>query len=372
MRIIVFSDLHSDEHDDFSYVLPNGMNSRLADCLSVIDKVMHYRDTYKCELVLFGGDMFHVPGVISTRVFQETYKRLGVLAETSKRLIIMAGNHDVASVTPSGEAVSTVYATSRLPNTKVAIGRKRSIAIDDVVIHCLPYVKDNNVLNQSIKSITRTIDKHRRRHHIMITHIGIDEATNGPNEIVLRNSFPTRSLRKTGAHAIFCGHHHHPQSLPPRVDVIGSPLQLNMLDRGDRRGIVMYDTDSKLLKRIWLGSSKFFLYELRTAKDFDELKRDQALYRGGYVRILLTAGAAPESKVRDVVDATARMYKILPVMESKSGVRSQEVTQKAVANIGNIEAVLPDYVEHIDPSNLKRKRLVRIGRRLLRNGRTLS
>jgi hypothetical protein len=39
MRIIAFSDLHSDSHEDFSYQLPNGLNSRLSDCLDVIDKV---------------------------------------------------------------------------------------------------------------------------------------------------------------------------------------------------------------------------------------------------------------------------------------------------------------------------------------------
>lgn len=366
MNIIAFSDLHSELHDDFSYQLPNGMNSRLVDCLDVLDKVAYYRDKYDCKLVINAGDTFHTPQVMSTVVFQETYKRLEKLASGSKQFITLAGNHDMASITRDGVPVSTIYALSNLKSTTLAVGRYEAVKVDDIEIHSLPYIKDRIQLEKQVELIAKSISKSDAWKNIIVTHIGLDQATNGPNEIKLKNSYALSKLRKLGADHILSGHHHHPQG-NGHWSVIGSPLQMNMSDRGDRRGLLIYNTHKDTVKRIWLRGSRFFMVNIERFKDYESLQRlaDKGEYNGGYVRVMLTHGVVPDTKIVDVLQTHAKMYKILPVNPIQNTTRSEAVTQKAVANIGNMRAVVKDYVEHLNPTNLKHKRLISIGRKLV-------
>lgn len=366
MRLIAFSDLHSNEWDDFSYQLENGLNSRLSDCLAVPDKVAYYRDKYDCDVVLNAGDTFHMPMAMDTVVFQETYKQLEKLADTSKHMITLAGNHDMASITKDGNAVSTVYALNRLPNTEVVIGKYRAIAINEVVFHCMPYIKDKDVLDKAVAEMAKTIEKWPwlGNVHIIITHIGLDEARNGPNEIQLKG-YSVAKLRKLGAQKIIAGHHHHPQRFGG-TNVVGSPLQHNMSDRGDKRGLLVYDTKTDETTRIWLRNSRFFFYEITSNKSFEKMQREQEDFRGGYVRVALDTSIKSESKVADIVGVSAKMYRILPVKHLKSGVRSAAISKLASANIGNLSVVVPDYIEYISPPGLNKQRLITVGKGLLR------
>lgn len=369
MRIIAWSDLHSDEHEDFSYQLPDGTNSRLADCLTAIDKVAYYRDKYKCDVVLFAGDMFHTPHVLSTTVFQETYKHLEKLAESSNQMIVLAGNHDMSSITADGKPVSTVYALRRLPNTKVIVGKYVPFlyAERNIYFHCLPYIKDPEALEKEIKSMKFALSgsnpggKHST--HIIVTHIALAQAVNGPNEIKLKKAFDVNVFRKMGAQKILSGHHHHPQD-EGNWSVIGSPLQMNMNDRGDRRGVLIYDTTTNKTKRIWFSGSRFFLYTIDSTRKWEKFLLDQDKIKGGYVRVMYMPGVVDESALERVLKSTAKMYKMLPVASLSTVERSTKVTQKAMANVSDLSAVIPDYVEHVNPKGLNRNRLVRIGRKL--------
>lgn len=371
MRLIAWSDLHSEEHEDFSYQLPDGMNSRLADCIDVIPKVAYYRDKYECDIVLFLGDMFHTPQVLSTVVFQETYKRLEKLAATSKLMIIMAGNHDMASITADGIPVSTIYALRQLPNTKVVIGKYRPVflAEHNVVIHCIPYIKDPKQLDVNIERAREgIIQAHGHsfpKAQIILTHMSFAQAVNGPNEIMLKTSYDVNKLRKLGTQKILSGHHHHPQD-EGDWSIIGSPIQMNMLDRGDRRGFLIYNTKTNKTTRIWLNGSRFFLYEVNSLRRFEKLEREQEAYRGGYVRVMLTQGVVPEAKIHRLLEKHAKMYKIIPVKNIKSEMRNAAVSKKAMANIGNLSEVIPAYVDHVAPKGLKAERLTTIGRRLIK------
>jgi len=301
---------------------------------------------------------------MDTVVFQETYKRLENLANTSKCMITIAGNHDMAAITRDGIPVSTVYALNRLPNTEVVIGKYDVVTYGTCAFHCLPYIKDKDQMAKEIQKIAKVIDGWASGWtHIIMTHIGLDEAKNGPNEIKL-GGYPLARLRKIGADKILAGHHHHPQRLGG-TEIIGSSLQHNMLDVGDKRGLMIYDTKENVTTRIWLRNSRFFMYEIDSKKKFEKMQREQEDFRGGYVRVLLDQAVISESKVADVVAAHAKMYKIIPMMHMKSGIRNEAISHKAIANIGNMSVVVPDYVEHINPVGLNKKRLITVGKGLL-------
>jgi DNA repair exonuclease SbcCD nuclease subunit len=233
-----------------------------------------------------------------------------------------------------------------------------------VVIHCIPYIKDKDALNESMEKMAKAIAARKKRTHIIMTHIGLDEATNGPNEMKLKG-YPAARLRKMGAQKIIAGHHHHPQRFKGAL-VVGSPLQHNMLDQGDKRGLLVYDTDTEETTRIWLRNSRFFVYNLSSREELVKFQRDadNSIFAGGYVRILLDSAVTSEHKIADIVASSAKMFKILPIKHIKSGLRNETISNKAMANIGNLGAVVHDYVEHID-SPLNHKRLISIGKKLL-------
>jgi DNA repair exonuclease SbcCD nuclease subunit len=328
--------------------------------------VDHYRNKYDCGLVLFGGDMFHIPDVLDTVTFQETYKKIEWLAKRSNQSAIIAGNHDMASGSNDGAQVSTVYATRNLRSTNLVVGRYGRVPMDDVVVHCIPYLQDHSAIDGAVRQVAENIKRDPKLQHLMLIHLGLDKAVNGPNEIRVQG-YSVDRLQKLGARKIFAGHHHHPQTIG-NLEVIGSPLQHNMLDRDDRRGLLIYDTETEGVLRIWLSGPRFFMYEIDSVKSFDKFKRDQDIYRGGYVRIMLMQGIASESKVADIVGASAKMYRILPMRQKKSNIRSEAVTNKAVANIGNLGAVVEDFVDHVKPVGLKRSRLISIGKKLVSDG----
>ena len=75
MRFLIFSDLHVHNHPDFD-VQVGDTSSRLQDCLQVLDKVKRYYDKYKCNAVLFCGDMFHTPNAVETNTYEPAYRKL--------------------------------------------------------------------------------------------------------------------------------------------------------------------------------------------------------------------------------------------------------------------------------------------------------
>jgi DNA repair exonuclease SbcCD nuclease subunit len=366
MRILFFSDLHSDSHDDFNITLSNGISSRLQDCLDVIDDVIKIRRKYDCHSVVFGGDLFHTPSEVSTVVFQETYRKMENLANDVGEhgsLIIQAGNHDMASTAIDKIPVSSIYALSKLPNTQVAVGRPRSISLsDDVNIHCFPYANDKSKIDGMVSLLSMAASAYKNKINLLVTHMGLNEAVNGPNEIRVFG-YKTSDLKKIGMTHVFSGHHHHPQRISPTHHVIGAPLQLNMLDRGDRRGFLIYDTKKKEVIRVWRKGVKFFLYNVASQKDFDTLQRDQENYADHYIRVMLDESVASTAKVSHLL-RVARMSKILPLKKMKTGIRNDSITEAVITNAGRLDSVIESYVKHVRPK-LNAERLIIVGKRLV-------
>jgi DNA repair exonuclease SbcCD nuclease subunit len=368
MRFLVFSDLHIHAHSDFDQQIDH-TSSRLLDCLNVLDKVKEYYDKYKCDAVLFCGDMFHVPRAVETSTYEPGYRRLENLTDNVKDFIAIAGNHDKADVSKGGPSYSSVYPVSRLRNSIVIVKETESIKLNKTTIHCLPYTKDDQEFTDSLKRVRSNIDKNS--HNIVLTHCALNEAENGPNEIRLRNAWSAKTLRCAGDY-LFCGHHHHPQRLNSRSIVVGSPIQHNMLDRGDRRGLVIYDTESGKLKRIWLKSSRFHLFEI-TDRNHLSWFLDQEWEHGisnGYVRFIFRFIPPKDtiSRIEDqLVSMGVRGHEIKIQRAPLNSLRNESLTLE-LSKSNDFCSSIPTYVDHIKNTSLNRKRLIRIGEKLLLEG----
>jgi hypothetical protein len=73
-----------------------------------------------------------------------------------------------------------------------------------------------------------------------------------------------------------------------------------------------------------------------------------------------------ETKIRDLLTPRVKMYKIVPMRNIKSSVRSEAVSKKAIASVGNLSEVIPDYVATVKAPGLRSKRLITVGRKLVK------
>jgi len=279
MKILFFSDLHLHAWEDFSYILPSGESSRLQDLLDVLGRITAIAQKYECDYVVFAGDMFHHPRSIVTRVYQQGYMALEQLANNVEQLIIIAGNHDLALFQNS--QATSLYPLKNLPNTKIVLDPE--CLTDDRTGHsifAMPYKDDSNTIHRFLSGIKSTGG-------ILVSHCGLTEAAIGPNEINIEAPLNLNDLKPLKLDAAFFGHYHKAQDFADNVHVIGSPVQHNMLDRGDKRGVMIYDSINNETKRIWLKGPQFHLFELADKKDFNKLQQTLPELKDGYVRVLL-------------------------------------------------------------------------------------
>ncbi|KKL26984.1 hypothetical protein LCGC14_2389760, partial [marine sediment metagenome] len=340
MNILIFSDLHVHAHEDFSYLLDNGLNSRLSDCLDVITKVRYYAEKYNCGAVIHVGDLFHTPRAVPTLVFQETYKKFEILTKKENMsLILLAGNHDKPLLSRDSKPASSVYAFNKLPRTHVVAAGPKSIGIEfndgskPLIVHAVPFYEDGKLVKKYIKGFN--ID--HRLSSLLIFHQGVSEATVGPNEIRLDCAMGVKDLRTKDFDYIFAGHYHHPQRLSDNMMMVGSPIQHNMLDRDSKRGIIIYDTEKKSVKRIWLKGTNFHLFEVNGHSDVDRLKQFLPEFEDDYVRILIKTKIVLLSVLEGIMKRSkARRYEIRLAITSETKTRNEELTSSVIGKQGTV------------------------------------
>ena len=94
MKFLTFADLHAHNYSQFSSVLPDGTNSRLADCLDVFHQITEYGKKEKIFKVLFLGDLFNTRTKVSIDVYHRVFDCLAEMKIEGFELYLIVGNHD--------------------------------------------------------------------------------------------------------------------------------------------------------------------------------------------------------------------------------------------------------------------------------------
>lgn len=366
MRFLIFSDLHIHSHPDFDYQVDHS-SSRLLDCLNVLDKVKEYYDRYKCGAVLFGGDLFHIPRAVETSIYEPAFRRLEELTANVENFIAIAGNHDKADTSKGGPSYSSLYPIGRL--CPVVVKTAEHFKLGNTVIHCLPYIKDKEEFSESLRWTKDNVSKSKE--NIVITHCSLSEASNGPNEVRLKDAWSIKDISSIGD-TVFCGHHHHPERLSSKAIVIGSPIQHNMLDRGDNRGLVIYDSSTQKVKRIWLNSSQFHLIEINTPGELSYALSGWTFpnweeFKNGYVRFIFRFTPPREALDRieeKLMQSGVRGKEIKIQRAPLNSIRNEKLTSQLVKS-NDFKSSIPTYVDHVKPEGLNIPRLISTGQKLI-------
>ena len=95
-KIVIFSDCHVHTFSANSTVLPNGLNSRLADAVGCINQVHQHAVNIDADLVLFGGDMFHIRKQVPVQAFNSVFTAMSMFSVSKIPVFMIHGNHDQA------------------------------------------------------------------------------------------------------------------------------------------------------------------------------------------------------------------------------------------------------------------------------------
>ena len=92
-KIIVFSDIHIHAYPEFA-TYEYGYNSRLMDCIDILDQIWNYAVRNKIKDILFCGDFFHRSDSLTPEVIGLTQAAVYGFYLDELNLIMIPGQHD--------------------------------------------------------------------------------------------------------------------------------------------------------------------------------------------------------------------------------------------------------------------------------------
>lgn len=251
MNIVLFSDLHAHPFRPYATILPNGMNSRLADAISCVQQVLGVAVGADADLVLFGGDLFHARRTINVAAFNATYEAMAAFLVQGIPLAMIHGNHDQAD--KAGEehsihAFRTFATVVDQPGWQVVTGKSG----EQYSLLGVPYSENLAHVRDAVR------EPGPRGHKLLLAHLGVQGADLGADFVYENPHDATLAdLNVDAFDACFLGHYHKHQQLAERCWYIGAPLQHTWGDRDQWRGCLIYDTETKDIQRVGLQAPRF-------------------------------------------------------------------------------------------------------------------
>lgn len=243
---VLVSDLHAHNFSQFATILPNGRNSRLQATLDVIQQITEFCDNNKVSNLFFLGDMFHSRTRLDVDVLSTTWRAWADLRAYVDEMIILTGNHDQANKDGTVHSLEPFKAFARVIDKPWVgkIGRQR------IAAH--PFTTDIEEWKKWANSIPPNTD-------YFFFHQGVSQAKVGAFDISVKAEIDIEDLPDR-ARWLWGGHYHKHQILPNGAGFVGSPLQHNFGERGEKKGFI-YHRYPDLAYQIESNAPKFFYYE---------------------------------------------------------------------------------------------------------------
>ena len=314
---LLMSDLHFHNWSQFSTVDKNGVNSRLAQTLDEMDRIIGaYYKTSKQRNIFIAGDVFHVRGQIKPSVLNPVMEAFQAWCGEGFNFFIIPGNHDLEG-----------KESNAMTNGVTALG-----SIDGVVVADKTRVFGNVVMipwHSTIGSLTSEIQRFisTREETVsdmdLIIHAPLNDVIKGIPNIGLDPA----DLAKFGFRNVFAGHYHNHRAFPGNVYSIGALTHQTWNDVGSRCGaLFVTDVDVTRLSTV---SPKFV--------DFSDMEDPATEVKGNYVRIRGSEWSEKEIKeIRNLIEGYNPAGLVMQVTPKKklitrsSGIKGVETLDESV------------------------------------------
>lgn len=248
MKLVIFSDLHLHNFRDFNKV-PDGRLITIGNCFK---EIVDYAKSIDAP-ILFVGDLTQIPGMIPTKVSRMLKHLDTYLTGKITSLFYISGNHDhaVKNISQGPRLVTSLDSLGPLwhnvDHSRYTVGAISATKLVD--IYGISHYDDMNLFHAHLARVSEEAPQNS----ILMIHqtpSGISNS-NIPGEVDPHSPlFDKFSL-------VLCGHIHKHEQLTDKFWVVGSPLHHDLGDKGQKKGFLVYDTDTRTMERILTNYPEF-------------------------------------------------------------------------------------------------------------------
>lgn len=341
-KILLCSDLHIHPHKKST--------DRLHDCIKALEWIFETAKEHSIDDIVFAGDLFQDRQKIDLFTYDLTYRTFEKYCDGSIEVWLLLGNHDLWYYDKWD--VNSVHPFGALEEVTV-IDCPCTLKVAGCNIDFLPFTHD------PVEHLS-TFRKEGQS-DILVGHLAVDKAQMNTTyhtyaDIVIEHDGEMVRVDQElfkGWKQVWLGHYHGAQRIPPNIEYIGSPLQLNFGEAFQKKHIIIYDLKTGDKEYI---ENKFSPRHYVISKD----KVDKINLENNFVRVNVEdIGASDLIDLRK--DLEKKSPSTLEIIATASKQDDPNV-KDAKAILYNEEEMLEKYVEQTDVGDLEEKKLLKIGK----------
>lgn len=349
--MIITADLHIKKYTSYATLDENGRNSRMVDCIHVLQHL--------CELALaddkklfIAGDLFDERDFITTEAYYMTYQCLKDAKEKGVDITIELGNHEMLEKLENVSALYPFESVARVVSHPMVIRGHCDIV-------CLPWLNDWSVLPEVMAQLKKFIQADRA---ILIGHVPVIGAVLGASNYRLREGcVRVEDLSFNAFTHVVLGHYHKAQHVSDNVHYVGSPIQLNFGEAADEKRALKFNMKTFDLTSIPLdGSPKFYEGAYQDGAIHVVTDEEKAY---GFLKVYCRA-EDDLNQVQKAIEAIKTEHHFRSVQVERIKKESKQEVRLAVNAATKDFDVISDYVGYV-PTGLDKQLLLSLGGQLL-------
>ena len=262
-RGVITGDIQASSWKRFATVRPDGMNSRLYNCVSVLDAMAKAARRRHASHLLINGDLFETSDYIRTDVYAAVARKLYELHNRGHGLeiILVLGNHDIA-----GDTLGGAHLLEAL--RPVAIVIEEPTLIEGLWI--VPWNKDS-------KKLIAAYNQAKARY--LVSHVLLDNTDVGSTKV--STPIRLRHLCEDKYKYVLLSDCHRKHWVSDKTVYLGSPLQ-HSFGETHEPALWWLDAAKGELKELPTEFPRFHKVLVTSKADLKQLKK---IPEGHYARI---------------------------------------------------------------------------------------
>jgi len=341
VKALVWSDLHAHNFREFSE-LNEGINSRLAEQLSCLDRITDCAEESKVDVIFFLGDLFHLKNALDSKVIKLVAGKVQILSQKAAHgLWVVSGNHDYIRWDRDA-AILDVLRELGSGRVELFSDVPAQQTLDGWQIFIAPYARRLEETEVALKTAEIQERSIFLGHQDLVgQYYGGFKVEKGLDPDMLSAKFQWS----------FVGHFHESKLVRPNVISVGSPLQLSFSEMAHEVGWWLLDTEREpQLQFIKNEESPEFLELVLGAGQEIDFGDDK-----NYYRVKAKGVLAPEGITK------LKWHRL-----SFEGVRDKLSKERSEIKFSDpAEALIEKYIRARNINGLDEENLKTLGRRYL-------
>ncbi len=232
---VTFSDWHVHNYKQF-----NEDNSRLDQCIRVLDYLGKFCTAANIKFILFGGDLYDQHAVLPTEVVNAVVEAMVDFDKQYPDITIIgiSGNHDQSTKNlPHKPAVTALsHIESIVPDTFILLDNTCIEICEGVYIHGIPYYEYSKHFHEMLDKRVADVERLNSKQDDLVHHLMIHQTPDGIGNKMITTDTNPMDERYQVFTSVRCGHIHIRMDITEKFYLIGSPIHRDAADVGKQKG----------------------------------------------------------------------------------------------------------------------------------------